>query len=125
MEVIKGSDLKLLLKRKGITQSKLSEDLGIDRTQMSRYFTDDVIPTYPFILKVAALAGLSIQDLVKFDKKEVKAFNEPQVEYIRTEIAEKSIALDDLGKIIRDMQTKITELQKEVKELKKREIMTV
>lgn len=125
MEVIKGSDLKLLLKRKGITQSKLSEDLGIDRTQMSRYFTDDVIPTYPFILKVAAVAGLSIEDLVKFDKNEVKAFNEPQVEYIRKEIAEKPIALDDLGKIIRDMQTKITELQKEVKELKKREIMTV
>lgn len=124
MEVIKGSDLKLLLKRKGITQNKLSEDLGIDRTQISRYFTDDVIPTYPFIIKVAALAGLSIDDLVKYGKKEVTAFHEPQAEYVRTEKPEKQIPLDDLGKVIREMQTKISELQKEVRELKKREIMT-
>jgi len=124
MEVIKGSDLKLLLKRKGITQVFLEKELEVQQSLISRYLTDDVVPPYHFVLKVAALAGLSIEDLVKYDKKEVKAFHEPQAEYFRTEKTDKAIPIDDLGKIIREMQTKITELQKEVKELKKREIMT-
>jgi transcriptional regulator with XRE-family HTH domain len=120
MEVIKGSDLKLLLKRKGLTQEFISESLGINRSQISRYFTDDVVPTYPFVIKVAALAGLSIDDLIKHDKKEVKAFNEPQAAYHRTEKPE-VITIDNLGTIIREMQNKIQDLQKDLKVLKEKE----
>jgi len=60
MDVIKGSDLKLLLKRRGISSTYLSEMLSIHKSQISRYFTDDITMPASFLLKVAKLAGLFI-----------------------------------------------------------------
>lgn len=120
MEVIKGSDLKLLLKRKGITQDILSKKLGVDRSQISRYFTDDVVPTYPFILKVAVISGLEIKDLVKYDNDEVIIkTKEPPAEYQLKYRVDEEISVDDLGQVIRNMQEKIAELQKQVRQLQK------
>jgi len=121
MEVIKGSDLKLLLKKKGITQVYLEKELDVPQSLISRYLSDDVVPTYPFIIKLAALAGLSIDDLVVKGKADVKIMaSEPQASYQRTEKPE-TITIDNLGIIIREMQNKIQDLQKDLKVLKEKE----
>jgi len=43
IQVIKGSELKLLLKRKKIFQADLVRDLGYNQTTVSRYFTGDLL----------------------------------------------------------------------------------
>jgi transcriptional regulator with XRE-family HTH domain len=125
MEVIKGSNLKLLLKKKGITQKFLSESLGIHMTTISRYFTDDVAMPATFVLRVAVLADFQIEDLVKYHKSEklILVANETQAEY-KTEVKKDvdSIKVDDLGKVIRDIQTSIVEMKKEIKRLKQNEL---
>jgi transcriptional regulator with XRE-family HTH domain len=126
MEVIKGSDLKLLLKRKGITQELLSEKTGVVRSSISRYFTDEVTMPYHFLLKVAALSGLQIKDLIKYSDQEViiKA-KEPPAEYNVIKKDYDDMTLDDLGTIIRNMQEKIAELQKQVGQLQKNHLKAV
>ena len=124
MEVIKGSDLKLLLKKKGITQKFLSESLGIHMTTISRYFTNDIMMPATFILRVAVLADLKIENLVKYkDTEKLILFaNESQAEYKVTSKKEiDSINVDDLSIIIRGIQNKIQDIQKDLKVLKEKE----
>lgn len=120
MEVIKGSDLKLLLKSKGITQDTLSEKTGVIRTSISRYFSDEVTMPYHFLLKVAVLCGLQLKDLVKYDDDEVivKTKEPPPVYEVKYRMDEE-ISVDHLGQVIRNMQEKIAELQKQVRQLQK------
>lgn len=126
MEVIKGSDLKLLLKRKGITQDTLSEKTGVVRSSISRYFSDDVTMPYHFLLKVAAIAGLELKDLVKYtDKEVIIQSKEPAPEYNVTKKEDDDISIDDLGNVIRAMQEKIQELQKQVRQLQKNHFQAV
>ena len=84
MDVIKGSDLKLLLKRRGITSTYLSEMLSIHKSQISRYFTDDITMPASFLLKVAKLANLEMSDLIKEDGISTNIVSEPMAVYGRT-----------------------------------------
>lgn len=62
MDVIKGSDLKLLLKKKGISQKDLIDSLGFNQTVISRYYNDKNEMPASFLLKVAKMAGLKMSD---------------------------------------------------------------
>lgn len=80
---IKGSELKIILKKKRITQNMLSDFFGIHRTTISRYFTDDIQMPASFILKVAVYAKLDIKDLITsgyIGKSMV--VTEPEVPYV-------------------------------------------
>lgn len=87
IELIKGSKLKILLKRKGILSKDITAAFNLNKTTVSRYFTDDMQMPATFIIKVAVYAGLNISDLIEgapyildVDYTEVAA--EPQVAYI-------------------------------------------
>lgn len=62
--IISGQSLKLLLKKKGISQQDIIKQFGMHQTTVSRYFTErDKMPA-DFLLKVAAYAGLRLEDLI-------------------------------------------------------------
>ena len=74
IELIKGSKLKILLKRKGILSKHITEAFGLNRTTVSRYFTDDMAMPATFIVKVAFYAKLNIEDLIIGDHDDVEDF---------------------------------------------------
>lgn len=122
---IKGSELKLLLKRKGITSLMVSDNLNINRTQLSRYFTDDVAMPANFILRVAAYANLSIDDLIK---KQNDTASEPTVPYIKSIDKSKTtsgiqIIIGDtyIEDIINTLQSEIEKINQELTLLKNKE----
>jgi transcriptional regulator with XRE-family HTH domain len=74
IDLIKGSKLKILLKRKGILSKHITEAFGLNRTTVSRYFTDDMAMPATFIVKVAFYAKLDINDLITGDPNDVQDF---------------------------------------------------
>lgn len=65
IDLISGSQLKILLKRRGIKINDLVEEFNFNRITISRYFNDrNPIPA-EFIVKVAAYANLSLHDLIE------------------------------------------------------------
>lgn len=87
MEVIKGPNLKLLLKRKGITSAEICSRLNMNPTTVSRYFTDSIAMPATFLIKVAAFANLEIADLIIYESDETRnVANEPRVEYKKGKI---------------------------------------
>ena len=119
MDVIKGSDLKLLLKKKGITSNYLSDTLGIHKTSISRYFTDDIAMPATFILKVAKLAGLQMSDLVKGDGPSVHIVSEPSVVYERTPKKEPIPSVDGLaiGEYIMMIEKRLLAVEQSLKDM--------
>lgn len=81
LKLIKGSYLKILLKRKKISQKELCDEFGFNRTTVSRYFSDDMAMPANFIIKVAAYSGLSISDLTEGNdiKSEKSTNSETQI----------------------------------------------
>lgn len=67
INLISGENLKILLKRKGITQKEIIEKFGLHQTTVSRYLTGSMQMPASFILKVAKYANLSINDLIEGD----------------------------------------------------------
>lgn len=126
MDVIKGSDLKLLLKKKGISSAYLSESLSIHKSQISRYFTDDVAMPAIFILKVAKLADLEISDLIKEDGISTKVASEPMAVYERTVKKEPKAVTHDIEvsingmsitKYIRMVEQRLADMERSVMDL--------
>lgn len=74
IDLIKGSKLKILLKKKGILSKHITEAFGLNRTTVSRYFTDDIAMPATFIVKVAFYAKLNIHDLITGDPNDVQDF---------------------------------------------------
>lgn len=65
IDLISGPKLKLLLKRKGISQTDISGEFNIAPNQVSRYFTGRNEMPARFIVKVAAYAGLTLKDITE------------------------------------------------------------
>lgn len=64
IDLISGSQLKVLLKRRGIKINDLVEAFDFNRITISRYFNDrNPIPA-EFIIKVAKFAHLTLDDLI-------------------------------------------------------------
>jgi transcriptional regulator with XRE-family HTH domain len=65
VNLISGKQLKLLLKRRRISSIELCRVLNMSQAQVSRYFTNEVAMPATFIVKVAAYANLSLNDLTE------------------------------------------------------------
>jgi hypothetical protein len=63
--IIAGKELRLKLKRKGISSVDIVRDLGYNKSQVSLYFTDNRAMPAHFIVSVASYAKLDISDLVE------------------------------------------------------------
>jgi len=129
MDVIKGSDLKLLLKRRGISSTYLSESLSIHKSQISRYFTDDIAMPATFIIKVAKVARLEISDLIKEDGISTKIASEPMAVYERTIKNEPKAVTPDIEVCINGMsisayiqmvEQRLADMERSVMDLQKK-----
>ena len=61
------SNLKLLRKRKGLTQDEASEQMKISRTKINAYENEHSEPTIEGLVMFATYYGLNIDTLVKTD----------------------------------------------------------
>lgn len=95
IELIKGSDLKLKLKKKGILQQDIVKKFGYNANTVSRYLSETNPMQMPasFVINVAIMANLNISDLIEgyddpytiidmSDKEPKSLAAEPQVQYI-------------------------------------------
>ena len=119
MDVIKGSDLKLLLKKKGISQKDVVDTLGFTQTMVSRYYNDKNEMPASFILKVAKLARLQMSDLVKGDGPSVHIVSEPSVVYERTPKKEPIASVDGLaiGEYIMMIEKRLLAVEQSLKDM--------
>jgi transcriptional regulator with XRE-family HTH domain len=138
IELIKGSQLKILLKRKGIMSKDITETFNLNKTTVSRYFTDDMQMPASFIIKVAAYAGLSLEDLIEGDIYQIIDMSddvaaEPQVPYIAaptqkelpppddiptSDLVKVDVDVSKLTDIIVDLRKQIDNVEQTVMDLK-------
>ncbi|HMR88770.1 MAG TPA: helix-turn-helix transcriptional regulator [Saprospiraceae bacterium] len=127
MNVINGSELALILKKKGIKQKTICEKLDIDQTLVSKYYNN--VHTMPgdFIIKVAKLAGLEISDLIKSDDLPVNIVNEPSEIYEKSDKAHQSASKVDLlvdglsiSEYIKKIEQRLAEMERSVIDLQKK-----
>jgi transcriptional regulator with XRE-family HTH domain len=140
IKLISGKKLKILLKRKGISQQELIKKFGFHQTTISRYFTDDQAMPASFIIKVAAYAGLTLDQLTEghiepaiIDVPHMEVAAEPVLNYIPEpakkevippppppETSRPVIRIDtsDLEHKLSDLYHKIEEIQQELSEIK-------
>ena len=146
IELIKGSKLKILLKRKGILSKHITEAFGLNRTTVSRYFTDDMAMPATFIVKVAFFAKLNIHDLITGDPNDVEDFiidadwseslpelaAEPQAEYQRLPPApmqlpepptpQRPVIIIDTSHLettLSDLQSQIDDIRRQIQNINK------
>lgn len=62
-----GNHLFHARKKKGLSQEEVAEKLGISRQTVSKWETDETIPDICQSKRLAALYGLSLDELVEFD----------------------------------------------------------
>lgn len=138
-DIISGQSLKLLLKKKGISQQDIIKQFGMHQTTVSRYFTErDKMPA-DFLLRVAAYAKLSLSDLIKGGLPEAQVIDitppppaitaaaEPAPVYESKKAPDPvptpspalvSIDVSALDIIIHELRTKLTVMELEVSKIK-------
>ena len=62
-----GNHLFHARKRRGMSQEKVAEKLGISRQTVSKWETDETLPDIRQSKRLAVLYGLSLDELVEFD----------------------------------------------------------
>lgn len=65
MSLIKGSDLKIKLKRKKVKIDDIVNQYGLVRTTVSRYLNDHMAMPATFIIQVAEFTGMSIDEFIE------------------------------------------------------------
>lgn len=68
VNLIKGPDLKLKLKKKGVLSVDICRAFGYNKTTVSRYLSGNMQMPASFIFNVAIFAGFNIADLVEVNK---------------------------------------------------------
>lgn len=77
-----GLNIKYLRKAKKISQDDLGELLGVSRSQISAYESENSEPPISKLIKLADYFKVNIQDLLFTDlSKEAPKFKEPEVPY--------------------------------------------
>jgi transcriptional regulator with XRE-family HTH domain len=61
------SNLKLLRKRKGLTQDEAAEQMGISRTKVNAYENEHSEPTIDSLIMLATFYGMNVDTLIKVD----------------------------------------------------------
>ena len=92
MDQIKvGAFLKHLRKEKGITQEKLSEELGVSGRTISRWETGKNMPDISLLVEIAEFFDVSIPEIIKGERKsedmkeEAKEVAETMSDYAKAE----------------------------------------
>ncbi|MDR0856407.1 MAG: helix-turn-helix domain-containing protein [Clostridiales bacterium] len=62
-----GETMKLLRKAEGYTQMRLANALGVDRTTIAKYETDDREPDLKTLCRIADLFGVTTDELLGRD----------------------------------------------------------
>ena len=62
-----GNNLKILRKRKGLTQDEASEQIGISRTKINAYENAHSEPTLESLVQLAGFYGINVDTLIKQD----------------------------------------------------------
>lgn len=137
IELISGSQLKILLKRRSIKISELVDAFDFNRITISRYFNDHVPMPADFIIKVAKFAGLSLDQLLEgqFESSVTETTHtdvaaEPEIEYVQEpapapepppEPTHPVIIIDTSGleHKLSDLYHKIEDIQHEIEDIKK------
>ncbi len=71
----------------GMSQGDLADKLGVSRQSVSKWETGSAVPELDKLLKLSALFGLSLDELVKGEQRPPEEPAEPQVIYVeRTQI---------------------------------------
>lgn len=64
-----GSNIRSLRERKGLTQYELAERAGVTQAHISRCENNCKTPTFKLILKIAAVLGCEINDIIDMDEE--------------------------------------------------------
>lgn len=59
------SNLKEILKKKKISQKDLADKIGLTESAVSRFISEDRIPTGTNMLKIANVLNVKVEDLYK------------------------------------------------------------
>ncbi|MCD6067713.1 MAG: DNA-binding protein [Bacteroidetes bacterium] len=73
------SNLKLLRKRKGLTQDEAAEQMGISRTKVNAYENEHSEPTIDSLIMLATFYGINVDTLIKTD---LSRLSEKQLEEV-------------------------------------------
>lgn len=129
IDCISGSELRNLVRSRGIRNRDLEEALVMPQTVISRYLNDHVAMPASFIVKVAAICGFTISDLITGpDADKVPVFIPPTdtpdtaaepVPVYGENLIPVSQALDipSLLSIIQQMQDTIRRMDKQLKHI--------
>ena len=129
-KLLKGSELKIKLKRRRIKIDDLVAHYGLSRQTVSRYLNDHMAMPATFIIQVAEFANMSIQDFISGSMKEsevithkltpIKTYPSPEV--VETIAAEAPVEYKtEKERIIVDftnIEERISTIEKEIEDIK-------
>lgn len=58
-------NLKQLMKENNVTQEDLANDIGVDRSMISRYTTGQSIPSFLTVIRMSEALFCSLDDFIK------------------------------------------------------------
>lgn len=64
-----GSNLKIMLKDYGMTQTELAKDTGLSETTISRYIAGQMMPSAASLFNIAYALDCSLDDIADFGDK--------------------------------------------------------
>ena len=76
---ILGSRISALLRKSGLTQRRLAEQVGVTEVSISRYVNGKRIPKGPIVVSIANALHTTVEDLMEKEAKE----SDPDFEYYR------------------------------------------
>jgi len=64
-----GFNLKALIQEEGITQREFADELGLDKSTISKYISGERIPSIFILINMAYLLDCGLEDLVDFGER--------------------------------------------------------
>lgn len=131
IELIKGSNLKIKLKRKGILSKDIQAAFNLNQTTVSRYFTNDMAMPATFIIKVMKYANFTVDDMIEGPDKSI-TYTHPDDAQIAAEPAETYLPapapqrdidvpvlnMSDLLDQVADLRAQLESLEQTINDLK-------
>lgn len=96
-----GARIKELRKAKGLSQSQLSENIGVDPKHLSRIEVGNSYPSLDGLERMAKVLGVEIKDFFEFGHLEKKKEVEKRISKLLKETNENSLRL--IFKVIRSI----------------------
>ena len=109
--LIKGSELKIKLKKKKVKLEEFANHYGLVRTTISRYLNDHMAMPASFIIQVADYTGMEIKDFMRNKDEDIDSSSSKEYSY----------ADDDQILPAEDIQESYHPDEKEIFELKEQD----